>query len=355
MTFYNEKISIAKDRLDNIYIFQSKDRKIIYDYYNNITKDTIEKKITSDALEEYDIAIGEDGYIYLVYQNNYRDLFLTIISEEEIDSICLTVEPIPYVYDLTLILDGGEIHIFYNILLSEKDKKYRLYHHYYDNYNWYTNTIDEIKVSKILNFFNIDYLEDEIAIIYYDFSNVENIYMKKFINGDGKWSDRIKITNNDEEKLYMDSILVNNILHLTYSQYIEKNLVIKYERFNIYGDEVVMEKEMALSNVENCSYPTFVYFENKLWLIWLEYENILSRYSEDGGENWSPIYLWRESKEVDTVRYKYCEYLDEKNKKNFNYYFGKIYPEISFIGFGSLENTTEIPLKKKGSNVIYQF
>lgn len=355
MAFYNEKVSIGKDRLDNIYIFQLRDGKIKYHYFNNISGEIIEKKIAIDVLEEYDIAVGKDGYIYMVYQNNTQDLYLVTIFKEEIESIRLTVKPIPNVYNLTIILDVDEIHIFYNILLDEKEKKYRLYHHYYDEYDWYTNIVDDIKTSEVLDFFNIEYGKDGIIIIYYDYSQVENIYMKEYRREDKEWSDRIQITKNLNDKLYIDTFLDGRYFHLTYSQYIEKNLAIKYERFNILEKEIIVEKKMIISNIENCSYPTFVFYEDKLWLIWLEHGNVLSRYSEDAGENWSPIYLWSESKKKDVLRYKYCEYPFKENTRNFNHYFGSINPDISFIGFGILEDVVELPLKKKGSTTIYQF
>ncbi|MBU5294751.1 hypothetical protein KQH90_12005 [Anaerosalibacter bizertensis] len=353
MAFYNEKVSIVRDKLKNIYMFYWEEGKIIYNYFNNMNGEIIENKITTDALEEYDIAIGINGNIYLVYQNNYNHLFLATIFGEKIDSICLTVKPIPNVYNLTIALDEGEIHILYNILLEEKE--YRLYHHHYDKYDWYTNIIDEIKISEVLNFFNIEYYQDGIILIYYDSSQVENIYMKKYNKKDKKWLDKLQITKNLEDKLYIDTLLYDDILHLTYSQYIEKNLAIKYERFKILEDRIVMEKEKIMSNTENCSYPTFTYFEDKLWLSWIEYDNVLSRYSEYEGESWSSIYLWNISKRSDIVRYKYCEYPFKGTKKNFNYYFGKIYPEISFIGFGPLVDVVEIPLKKKGLSMISQF
>ena len=172
----------------------------------------------------------------------------------------------------------------------------------------------------------------------------EEIYCNKFkLTGD-KWTNQYQLTNNLSPKLYLDSLFIKDKLHLVYCEY-QENLVVKYERYEYGNNFIKKEIEEELSNWENISWPTLIYFENKLWIIWAEYENIMSRYSLDNGENWSPIYLWKDSKYKDIFRYKYLT----KNKVNniFNYSFGTIKPDIAFIGFGSLNNTIEIPLKKK--------
>ncbi len=85
-------------------------------------------------------------------------------------------------------------------------------------------------------------------------------------------------------------------INLVYSQYYEGNLIIKYERFNYRDGKIDKEKEEILSNPEDAQEPILIYYEEKLWVVWLEYENILSRYSDDYGTTWSSIYLWDESK-----------------------------------------------------------
>jgi hypothetical protein len=348
MTFYSEKISILTDSCQNVCSFQWRN-KTIFAYFFNISSGEMEKKIiVEDSLEEYDVAIGENDYIYLIYQNIDRHLVLVTIFRDYIDIVTLTEEPISNVYDLSILLDREEIHIFYNTLLKEDEKVYRLYHHHYDENTWITNIVEDIKVKQVLNSFCLTLKDYSIFIFYYDcVEEEEEIFLKKYDTVQKKWLEKQKITYGFNSKLYMDILIEKNILHIVYSQNFDGNLSIVYEKYDIVGVEAVLLKKEILSNAENCLYPTIIKYEDKLWVAWIEYDAVLSRFSIDGGENWSSIYLWRKSKSIDIVRYKYGDNSIKENNKKLNYSFGSIYPEISFIGFGPLEDVQEIPIKKK--------
>ncbi len=181
-------------------------------------------------------------------------------------------------------------------------------------------------------------------MFYHEKQEYNTIYRRSFDLTNKKWEDRIKLTNNNHRILYMDTLLMGNNLHLVYCQY-DDNLTVKYERFNI-DDEIQKDMDMILSNDGNIMYPTIIYYDNKLWVIWLEYENIMSRYSEDDGITWSPIYLWGNFKQKEIVRYKYIDkFSDDRN--NLDYSFGTIKPDIEFVGFGFIENAVKVPLKKE--------
>ena len=136
-----------------------------------------------------------------------------------------------------------------------------------------------------------------------------------------------------QKLLYIDMLLIENKFHIVYCIY-DENLVVKYERFS-YDNEINHDNEEIISNVGNAMYPTLIYYEDKLWIVWIENENVMSRYSIDQGITWSPIYLWKDSKTKEIVRYKYIS-----NTGNINnildYSFGTIQPDIGFMGFAIL-------------------
>ena len=347
MGFYNEKFSILTDSLGNIYNLEWRNGAIIGFCFNSFNGEMEKNEIVNDILEEYDVAIRNDDYIYLVYQGKDNHLYLSTIFKENNEVIQITKSPISNVFNLNMLLDSDEIHIFYEILIDGENKTYRIYHHHYCNNHWNTNIVEEIKVLNMLNPINIISDMGKLFIAFYDIIETEEIFIKIYDIAEQTWLDKTRLTYDSGSKLYLDTLLEKDTLHLTYSRYIEGNLAIVYEKFEIGNNNFNRVKKSLLSNIENGFNPTLVKYQDKLWVIWLEYESILSRYSMDNGEEWSNIYLWKESKYIDFVRYKYSEFPIKDANKKLNYSFGKVHPDISFLGFGPLDNIIEVPLKKK--------
>lgn len=351
MAYFNDKLLLISDSHENIDVFRLLKGKITRYNFNYETQKQYEKVIAKEVFLEYDGSIDENDTIYIICQDKSFDLILILLKKnKDMEVVKLTEEPIPEVYYLNIILDNDKPHIFYFILTSKIEKKYRIYHHYFTGGEWITNKVDEIKVRELLNPLKIFRADNEIILSYYNKIGDEQIYIKKFDLNKEKWEEKIRLTDDEKNKLYLDFVVGKDKIHLTYCQYEEGNLVVKYERYSY--DNVLLRKEVEekISNIENPQDPTLIYYEDRLWIVWIEYENVMSRYSDDFGNTWSPIYLWKESKGKDIVRYKY-------NKLNnegiiLNYSFGKIDSDISFIGFGVLDNTIEIPLKKKAFQTI---
>lgn len=351
MAYFNDKLLLISDSHENIDVFRLLKGKITRYHFNYETQKQYEKVIAKEVFLEYDGSIDENDTIYIICQDKSFDLILILLKKnKDMEVVKLTEEPIPEVYYLNIILDNDKPHIFYFILTSKIEKKYRIYHHYFTGGEWITNKVDEIKVRELLNPLKIFRADNEIILSYYNKIGDEQIYIKKFDLNKEKWEEKIRLTDDEKNKLYLDFVVGKDKIHLTYCQYEEGNLVVKYERYSY--DNVLLRKEVEekISNIENPQDPTLIYYEDRLWIVWIEYENVMSRYSDDFGNTWSPIYLWKESKGKDIVRYKY-------NKLNnegiiLNYSFGKIDSDISFIGFGVLDNTIEIPLKKKAFQTI---
>ncbi|NLV76751.1 MAG: hypothetical protein GX023_07180 [Tissierellia bacterium] len=350
--FYKEKMVIIKDIVGNLNLFRIKEQEIVQHIFNKLENSTCECVVSKGVYVDFNATIDNENQIYIIYQDMSFNLILLLLKEEQIENIKLTSEPIPEVYNIDIMVKDRELHIFYCISLLEEGKKYRIYHHHYDGNNWDTHIVDEIKVGEVLNPMDIISYDEKLIMVYHGRQEDSIIYMKSFDLTNKKWENRIKLTRDSSRLLYLDTLLIENKLHIVYCQY-DDNLRVKYERFDI-GDKIVKDIDEILSNDENIMYPTIIYYDDKLWVVWLEYENIISRYSKDNGTTWSPIYSWENLKHKEIVRFKYIDKFNEEG--NFlDYSFGTIRPKIEFIGFGSVKNTVEIPLKKKNFHPIFRF
>ncbi len=342
---------IIKDLQGNIILFRLVDKDLVQYIFHKQSNSLKEKLVSKGINSEFDVSIGKGNHIYLLYQNMSLNLILSLLNDGQIEDVKLTREAIPKVHNLDLIMVDETPHIFYCILLSENKKKYRIYHHYHDDTDWITHIVDEIEAGEVLNPLRILKHDTKLIIGYYDKQQNDTIFIKTFNYARKSWENKIKLIDNSKDLLYIDMLLINNRLHIVYCIY-DENLVVKYERFS-YDDEINHDKGEILSNEGNTMYPTLIYYENKLWVVWIENENIMSRYSMDQGITWNPIYLWNDSKTKEIVRYKYLS--NSNNVENvLDYSFGTIQPDIGFIGFGPLTNTTEIPLKKKTQYPIFK-
>jgi len=347
LTYYKDRVSLLSDSYDNVDLFRLVDKEIIRYHFNKRISKNVQLTVAMDVNKEYDVCIDEKNTIYLAYQNLNNDIMLAIIHDDRINKIRLAETSVNEVYYINVVCNDGEPHIFYFRPEKGKAKKYKLYHNYINDKEWIVDVVDEIEVRELLNPFVVYSTKREIITAYYDYDiQGEQIYIKSFNFKDNKWGEKIKLTDSENHKLYVDLICINNKLHLTYCQYEEGNLIVKYDRFNYVDGHIIKEMDEEISNLGSHQDPTLIYFDNKLWISWIEYEKVYSRYSDDNGNTWSSIYLWKESINKSIVRYKYSN-CDENNEAIFNYSFGKIKDDIKFIGFGPLENVEEIPLKKK--------
>ncbi|WP_310444694.1 hypothetical protein [Tissierella sp.] len=298
--------------------------------------------IASNILEEYDVTIVNPNKIYIVYQNKDMHLILVTIKDSKIEEIQLTVDPILEVFDLNILTNNNTIHIVYQTRISVDEQKYYINHHYYDGNKWFNYTIDEITAQRALNPFKLIGLDDKLLLSYYKSSFT--IELKEFSFSKLEWSDGIKLVDTPTEKLFLDMLKIDEYVHLSYCQFIDGNLVVKYERLSFAGG--IEQNTEIISNEGSPSYPTIIFYEDKLWITWVESNKVLSRYSGDRGQSWESVYMWNSSRSIDFLRYKYLTIIPEKDVI-LNHSFGKVSPDIEFIGFGSTANALEIPLKKK--------
>ncbi|AOT68495.1 hypothetical protein [Geosporobacter ferrireducens] len=352
MSFANQKNALVTDQAGNIHSFRWDNEKIIYACFYKHTK-KMEKEILVEAcMPEFDVIIDKKDTIYLTCQQKEGKLLLFIyrlgIWERE---VLLSSEGIN-IYNLSVISWKDGLYIFYCVPSFESNKVYRIYYLYRKDEIWRNAELGDIRVKTLLNPLQVLSTSQGLILGYYNLVNgAEQLFIKLYDGTLDLWRDTLQVTDGLNDKLYIDILLVEEEeLNIVYSEYIDGNLVVKYEKYKMAGNKLIKKSEYELSNPGNCSYPTLIMFDNMLWTVWTEYDYVASSFSEDNGMTWSVPYQWTESKEGIFVRYKYC--LNPRNSDRsylLNYSYGKDFPDFTFLGFGSFEKAVEMPLitKKK--------
>ncbi|WP_352418404.1 hypothetical protein [Proteiniborus sp.] len=350
MGFMNIHDVLIMDNEENVYSLYMYEKKIKMIFYDKKNGKVDKKLILNNCLDEYDATISKAGIVYLVSQKIDGSIVLTSIEGERQEENILAEEFEGKLRNLNIRVINDTIHIIYCLESQESNNRFRIFHHSLLGDKWDTNIITDITIRDILNPINLIQLEDKLIIGYYDIVNdYEQVFINVYDLANSNWSNKIQLTTDNFMKLYLDMISNNkNEIDLCYSKLVENNFVITYEKYYLSDVNFTKTIEHALSNPANCMYPTFIYAGEILWVIWIEFNRLLSCYSDDGGISWSSLYSWESSKKDNFARYKFSTNNNSiANIYNFNYGFGTYGEVISFIGFGDIENAIEVPLKSK--------
>ncbi|MBS3994325.1 MAG: hypothetical protein KGZ33_00900 [Alkaliphilus sp.] len=350
MGFVNQKSVLIHDRKGNTYNFYWNDNQILLNNFDNAKQKFDNKILLDNASLEFDVVMDQKDNIFAVLQKENGQLLLMSYQDHEWSTNELANENSPEIFNLNILFCFNKLHIVYCVSSNESKALYRIYHHYLSENEWKTLEVGNIRTKNLLNPFQIIHTSNKIIIGFYNVvDNEEQIFIKEFNIDNNLWVNTIQLTSSSNDKLYIDILLTrHNILHLTYNEFFEGNLVVKYEKFKLADNRIAKVFETVLSNPSNCSHPLFVSFKDNLWISWTELDQIAGAFSEDEGLSWSNPYLWRESKSIDFFRHKFNTNDDNiKSHYQFNYAFGKGYPEYSLLGFGSTDKATEIFLNHK--------
>lgn len=344
MTFMTDKWTIAKLDLNNMVLVRKSKDDILLEVFGENKDESIIEVVSKDILEEYDLDIDSPNSIYIVYQNREMHLILIKIYDNKTEEVKLTSNSISEVFNLNIVVIKKRIHILYQTRTLKNEKNYNIEHHFYDGKKWISYIVEEIIANRVLNPMSIISTENKLLLSYY--SNDKTIELKEFDLNKLEWNKPTKLTTTLNDKLYLDMIEIEETIHLAYCEFIDGNLIIKYKKLSYTNGEIKIDVEESISNEGSPHNPNLILYENKLWIVWVELDKLMSRYSDDKGQNWGSIYMWNNSKTVDFVRYKYLDMIPEEGII-LNYSFGRIYPELSFMGFGPTEKAIEVPIKKK--------
>lgn len=354
MAFLNYSSSVVTDSYGSLYNFLWTKDGIILTYHDKVLGKSHRSIVVKDSYDEFDVLIDSKDNIYLICQKKDGSLVLETYTYGNWNEEIVLEGDNKKIYNINISNYMGKLNVIYCKSVDEKNNKYVIYHSFKDRSGWITNDIDTINKIDILNPFEVISSKKSIYLGYYDVANnCEEIFIRKYNYENIIWDDKIQVTSSGNKKLYLDMLMEGNRLHITYCEYGYGNFVVKYDKFEVSDEGLIKVKEESLSNPENCSYPTFIIYDNKIWNVWTEFNRVVSSYSSDRGETWEGPYLWKESVNKKFIRHKFSSN-DKKLNKNYSikYSFGKPYPEITFLGFGTLNNTELIPKKKEsGGNI----
>lgn len=350
MGFMNMHDVLIMDNEENIYSFYMHEKKVKLLFYDKERGRADKKLIASDCLDEYDATISDEGVVYLVCQKIDSSIVLITIEKGRQEESVLAEEFDGKLRNLNITIINDIVHIIYCLESKEGNKRYRIFHHNLLGDNWNTNIVSDISAGNILNPISLVKKEDKLIIGYYDMvDNYEQVFVSILNLADSNWLDKIQLTEDNSTKLYLDMIINDkNEIDICYSKLVEGNFLVTHKKYELSDLAVTKVAEHALSNPSNCMYPTFIYEGNTLWLIWIEFNGLLSCYSKDEGMSWSLPFSWESSKKNDFARYKFSTNNDPiANIYKINYGFCTYGDDLSFIGFGDVENAIEVPLKSQ--------
>lgn len=320
--FYKDKI-VLLDENENIFLVRVKANKMYLDHYRK-KKETIHKIVHEDYDLDFDATYDYLGNKIVVYVNTDNQLILTDLNKEDKESIILE-NLSNRIYYLNIIA-SDVLNIFYveetgrlnnlNIihLMIEGDKVSR-------------NVINSTLNHEIIRPIQVREYDGNLIVFYY-FKNI--ICMKMFNRDLGEWEKSITLTDN-REKLYLDTKLVSNQVHLAYSINKDNQFYINYEKFSIEDEYIAKEKEVKISGMGNHTEPILIRQKGRLYIIWKETNTLYSCYSEDNGKTWVNPKGFPKVKALDMVKYKYLSKSNLQSREIDNVY-GSTDP-IQFIGF----------------------
>ncbi|SHJ50652.1 hypothetical protein [Paramaledivibacter caminithermalis] len=234
---------------------------------------------------------------------------------------------------------NNSIAIAYYFQELKNKKEWTIAFHFFDGIKWTHNHIYSIKAFPIINPFLLSIDNKCTNLFYFDSINgKEEIFIKRLSTTSKLWQSPIQLTFSNSQKLYLNILKEDSdIYHIAWSEFIDKNLVIRYVKGYFKDDKFIFSKVISLSEPSNCSFPTFVKTNKALWCIWVQMNKLFSSYSLDDGYTWSNPKVDKKSENCNFIRYHFSSnhHQDLENFK-LSTIFGTRYPIMSFLGFKNI-------------------
>lgn len=320
--FYKDKI-VLLDENEDVFLVRGKANKMYLDHYEK-KKDTIHKTIHEDYETDFDVTYDYLGNKIIVYINTENQLMLTDLDREGNSSIILENLQ-TRVYYLNIIATDV-LNIFY-VEETDKINILNIVHLMIEGDKVIRNVIDSTVNHDMIKPIQIREFDENLMVFYY-FKNI--ICLKLFNRELREWEKSVTLTDN-RDRLYLDTKIVSNQIHLVYSINKDDQFYINYDRFVIEDEYIVKEKEVKISGMGNHSEPILIRQKAKLYIVWKETNTLYSIFSEDNGQTWGIIKEFSKVKRLDMVKYKYLSRANLQSRE-IDYVYGSTDP-IEFIGF----------------------
>lgn len=331
MTFYKNNLVAIEKKDIGIYLARKIKHDIIVDFVKKDTNIFKKQYVISNIIGEFDVDIDENNEMIFTYVNSKNNLVLNRIQDRGDNEIRILENISGDLVDLKIISFLNNQNIFYMIRSASKDLL-EIFHVNIINNEVKRYKVDQVKIYNIINPLRIVEDNDNLIIAYY-YRN--QICIKEFDKLLGTWSPSITLTDN-QNRLYLDILKDGDYLHLVYANHFNDNFIIKYNRFLVNKDYILLEEDTRISNSGNNTDPILLKVYDILWVVWKSTNQLYSSYSTDNGKSWSDIYMWNDTKYLDIVKYKYVtDIFDSKVKLNHAY--GSVNKDIKFLGFGDID------------------
>jgi hypothetical protein len=308
------------------YIVKSKDNSIFKFSYNEhmgiyceiyIKEAWSESSIVyRDSLEEFYVEVDEDGGIYVFCQDICGDIILCSLEESNWKSenlLSINQHIITPLY-MRAFLTSGDIHLFYNVL---------------DKYNRWEVVIHQITNKKELEVVGrLDYLDKEPYAVVRDcnlnfyllharFDETYQLSSRKFYNVEGRWGKEETIYKSTlPYKDFTACVSENKIHYLFIAQEDGTNRVI-YQSKNIETTKNHMAFQQH--NMDSC----MLYLsKSALWVLWTSENTLYGSFSNDDGESFSSVKVYKQFNRGKLIKVGYKEY--KKNNQH-NYKIEEVY------------------------------
>lgn len=335
MTFYNNNLVAIEKSNDGIYLARKINDDIIVDFVKNNTNIFSRKYAIENINGEFDVELGENKALYFTYLDSKNNLVLNRV-EDGVDNKVLIQENMKGILELKLINLSTSQNIFYSIKASGQNLL-EIYHINVINEEINVLKVDDVETYGIINPFRI--IKDNInLIIAYYYKN--QICIKEFDGSQKLWSPSVTLTDN-HNRLYLDILKYGDYLHLVYADHYNDSFTIKYKRFLFSNDYILLERDIQISNSGNNTDPIFHKTYDTFWIVWKSTNQLFSVYSKDNGKSWSEIYMWKDTKYLDIVKYKYITDIFD-DRVILDYAYGSVNKDIRFLGFGDLDGVESI-------------
>ncbi len=121
--FYKDKMVIIRDIEGNLNLFRLVQHDLVQYIFNKLDNSIQERVVSKDVYVDFNASIDNKSQIYIIYQDMSFNLTMLLLKGDEVENIKLTKESIPEVYNLDMMVEDGNLHIFYCISLTEGSKK----------------------------------------------------------------------------------------------------------------------------------------------------------------------------------------------------------------------------------------
>lgn len=322
MSFLNKCSTIIR-RANKDMFYIHLENGIIFDYFDSDNNLISSMNLTKNKLIDFTKAyftLDKYDNIYGVYNSNNSLIMVDILNnsseilEKEIISYNNKKFNISFPY---IKKDHDSLHIIYYVYNNDSTNTSAIFHHYKHNGIWTENKIDFVNHIVMDNFIVIWSQQSPIIFYFNLVDGCEELFLSRFNCSTLSWSNPIQVTNSNKNKIYLSVLKDNmNFYHVSYCENIGNGYAVKY--LNGYLNESNMNVNIStyITGPSTCMYPSLIKENTRLYLMWVNYNRLVTCSSDDLGKTWSDHETDDFSIEEDFVRARF--FSNYKNDMPYN-------------------------------------